>query len=69
MLKRKKHRERKNTKIKDIETNIFETELKLKEHREQEKIAKEKKVIDNMKDNPKVFYSYIREQKDEDTQI
>ena len=31
--------------------------------------TKEKKVIDNMKDNPKIFFNYIKEQKDKDAQI
>ena len=29
----------------------------------------EKKVIDNMKENPKVLFDYIRRQKDRDTNI
>merc|ERR1711915_645492 len=56
MLKRKKRRketERNKEKIKDIETNILEMELKIKKHREHEINTKEEKVIDNMKDNPK----------------
>ena len=63
MLKRKKRRkqmERNKEKIKDIETNILETELKIKEHREHEINTKEEKVIDNMKDNPKIFFNYIK---------
>merc|ERR1712240_871106 len=72
MLKTKKRRkqvERNKEKIRDIETSILETELKLKEHREQEINTKEEKVIDNMKDNSKIFFNYIKEQKDKDTQI
>merc|ERR1712240_988692 len=55
MLKRKKRGkqvERNKEKIKDIETNILEAELKIKKHREHEINSKEEKVIDNMKDNP-----------------
>ena len=69
MLKRKKHRERNRKKIKCIETTINESEWRLKEHREKERNTKEEKVIDNMKDNPKVFFNYIRKQKDTDTKI
>merc|ERR1712240_970772 len=72
MLKRKKRRkqtERNKEKIKDIETNILETELKIKKHREHEINTKEEKVIDNMKDNSKIFFNYIKELKDKDTQI
>merc|ERR1712189_157882 len=66
MLKRKKRRkqvERNKEKIKDIETSILETELKIKNHREDEINSKEEKVIDNMKDNPKIFFNYIKELK------
>ena len=69
MLKRKIHRERNKKKIKCIETTINESEWRLKEHRENERNTKEEKVIDNMKDNPKVFFNYIRKQKDTDTKI
>ena len=29
----------------------------------------EEEVIENMKENPKIFYDYIRKQKDRDTKI
>ena len=29
----------------------------------------EEKVIENMKENPKVFYNHVRKQKDRDTKI
>ena len=69
MLKRKKHNAKNRHKEKCIEKNILETELKLKEHREWERNTMEEKVIDNMKENPKVFFDYIRRQKDKDTKI
>merc|ERR1711889_45039 len=72
MLKRKKRRkqvERNKEKIKDIGTSILETELKIKKHREDEINSKEEKVIDNMKDNPLIFFNYIKELKNKDTQI
>ena len=64
MLKRKKHITKNRNKEKSIENDILETEIKLKEHRDQEKYTMEKKVIDNMKENPKVLFDYIRRQKD-----
>ena len=38
-------------------------------HRHEEKVTKEKRVIENMKNNPKVLYDYINQQKDKDTKI
>ena len=69
MIKRKKHKERNKTKVKSMEKSIIEAEIKLKEHREQECNTMENKVIDNMKENPKVLFDYIRRQKDKDTKI
>merc|ERR1712240_668520 len=69
MHKRKKHITKNRNKGKSIENNILETEIKLKEHRDQEKYTVEKKVIDNMKENPKVLFDYIRRQKDRDLKI
>merc|ERR1712228_1012999 len=68
-LKRKKHSTKTRNKEKSIESDILETEIKLKEHRNQEKYTMEKKVRDNMKENPKVLFDYIRRQKDRDTKI
>ena len=69
MIKRKKHKERNKTKVKNMEKSIIEAEIKLKEHREQERNTMENKVIDNMKENPKALFDYIRRQKDKDTKI
>ena len=69
MLKRKKHREKNKNKAGSIEKDIFDTESELREHREQERDSKEERVINNMKDNPKIFFDYIRKQKDKDTKI
>merc|ERR1712082_452638 len=60
MLKRKKKGTRNKSKIKRIENSIIETEISLQEHRKQEK---------NMIENPKLFYDYIRKQKDRHTRI
>merc|ERR1711874_709375 len=54
MLKRKKHREKNKNKAGSIEKDIFDTESELREHREQERNSKEERVINNMKDNPKI---------------
>merc|ERR1711874_560176 len=54
MLK-KKHNVRNRNKEKCIEKSILETEIKLMEHREWERNTMKEKVIDNMKENPKVL--------------
>ena len=69
MLKRKKNTTRDKNKLRSIEISIIETEKRLAEHRKQEKNTLEEKVIENMKDNPKVFYDHVRRQKDKDTNI
>merc|ERR1711895_374329 len=69
MFKRKKHREKNKNKAGYIEKDILDTESELREHREQERNSKEERVINNMKDNPKIFFDYIRKQKDKDTKI
>ena len=38
-------------------------------HRQEERMIKEKRVIENMKNNPKVLFDYINKQKDRDTKI
>ena len=69
MLKRKKNTTRDKTKLKSIENDIIETEKRLVEHRKQEKNTTEIRVIEKMKENPKVFYDHIKRQKDIDTKI
>ena len=58
MLKRRKNITRDKNKLKSIENSIIEIEIenKLAEDRKQKKDTLEVKVIENMKDNPKVFY-------------
>ena len=46
-----------------------ETEIKLTEHRKLERNLKENRVIENMKENPKIFFDYIRKQKDNNKNI
>merc|ERR1712105_34755 len=69
MLKRKNNKTRVKNKLRPIENSIIETEKRLAEHRKQEKNTMEEKVIENMKENPKVFYDHVRRQKDKDTKI
>ena len=56
----RKHITKNRNKEKSIENDILETEIKLKEHRDQEKCTMENKVIDNMKGIPKMLFEYIR---------
>ena len=62
MLKRQKHIVQGKCKRKEIEKKIFETELKITDHRRKERKLKEKKVLENMDKDPKIFYDYIKEQ-------
>ncbi len=66
MLKRNKHRENNKNKVKLIEESIIETEKRLLEHRKYERNSNEERVIENMKENPKIFYDYIRKQRDKE---
>ena len=52
-----------------IEESIIETETILSEKRNQEKNINEKRVINNMKENPKVLFDYIKKQKEKDKKI
>ena len=52
-----------------IEESIVETETILSEKRNQERYINEKRVINNMKENPKVLFDYIKKQKDKDKKI
>ncbi|CAL4063314.1 unnamed protein product, partial [Meganyctiphanes norvegica] len=63
MLKREKHRTYSKLKEKMLEKKIHETETMLIHHRKEERRTKEKKVIENMKNNPKVLFDYINKQK------
>ncbi len=69
MLKRNKHRAKNKNKEKLIEESIIETEKRLIEHRKNERNTTEERVIENMKENPKIFYDYIRKQRDKEIQI
>ena len=69
MLKRNKHRANCMKKKRKIEESIIETEKALSKNRKQERYINEKRVINNMKDNPKVLFDYIRKQNDKDIKI
>ena len=69
MLKRKKNTTRDKNTLKSIEYDIIETEKRLAEHRKQEKNTTEIRVIEKMKENPKVLYDHIKKHKDTDTKI
>ena len=66
MLKREKH----NAYSKEIlENNILETEIKLIEFRRKEKLESEEKAINCMKENPRMFFSYINKQRNRKNEI
>ena len=52
-----------------IKESIIGTETILSEKRNQERNINEKRVINNMKENPKVLFDYIKKQKDKDKKI
>ena len=69
MLKRQRHTTKnRNDRIK-LQESITETEKRLIEHRKQEKSKNEKRVIENMKENPKILFDYIKKQKKQDNKI
>merc|ERR1711915_1117357 len=69
MLKRQKHSLLGKCKRKWIEKKILETELKITEHRRNERKLKEKKVLENMDKDPKISYDYIKEQNKSDNAV
>ena len=70
MLRRRlKHNVKKKSKKLEIEQSIMETERKLVEQRKLERKLKEKNVIENMKERPKIFFDHIRKQKIKNTRI
>ena len=63
MLKRDKQKAKSIEKKKEIENKISETEAELIQQRRKMKLESEKKAIECMKDNPKMFYSLINKNK------
>ena len=69
LRKRLRHNAKKKSKKLEIEQSIMETERKLVEQRKLERKLKEKNVIENMKERPKIFFDHIRKQKIKNTRI
>ena len=69
MLKREKHKAYSKERKKRFENKILETEKKLIESRRSEKLENEKRCIDSMKENPKMFYSFINRQRNRRNEI
>merc|ERR1712175_69453 len=65
MLKRKKHSTKNRNKEKSIENDILETEIKLKEHRDQEKYTMEKK--ERQKERKKQRNKETKKQRNKET--
>ena len=63
MLKREKHKACTKEKKKGIENRIFETEEQLIKTKQKKKLGSERNAMECMKQNPKMFYSIINNQK------
>ena len=62
MLKRGKRKAISNSKKEDIDKKIQEVEKQLIDERKNERIRNEKKIVDKIKTNPKVLYSYVKKE-------
>ena len=69
MLKRDKHRAYSKGKKKTLEKKIIETKENLIKCRRKEKLENEKKAIDCMEQNPRMFYAFINKQKNRKNEI
>ena len=69
MLKQKKYRAYNNEWKKSFKKKILETEQKIIESKRNERLDKEKQCIESMKDNPKVFYSFINKQRNRRVEV
>jgi len=69
MLKRKKHSAYSKERKRRCEKMILETEQKIIESKRNERLEKEKQCIESMKENPKVFYSFINKQRNRRVEI
>ena len=69
MLKRDKHRAYSKKKKMVIEKKIAETERELKESGIKEKMENERRAIDSMQEYPKMFYTYVNNQKNRRREI
>ena len=69
MLKRDKHRAYSKKKKMVIEKKIAETERELKESGIKEKMENERRAIDSMQEYPRMFYTYVNNQKNRRREI
>ena len=69
MLERDKQKAKSIEKKKEIENKIEETEVVLIQQKRKIKSESEKKAIECMKDNPKMFYSLINKQKNRKNEV
>ena len=69
MLKREKHRAYSKERKRRYEMKILKTEKQIIESKRKESLEKEKQCIDSMKENPKVFYSFINKQRNRRVEV
>ena len=69
MLKREKHRAYSKERKKRFDKKILETEQKIIDHKRSERLEKEKQCLECMKDNPRMFYSFINKQRNRRIEI
>ena len=62
MLKKGKRKAINNRNKEDIDKKIQEVEKQLIDERKNERIRNEKKIVDRIKTNPKVLYSYVKKE-------
>ena len=62
MLKRGRRKAVSNTKKDELDKKIQEVESQLIDERKKERIKSEKKIVDRIKTNPKVLYSYMKKE-------
>ena len=63
MLKREKHRAYSKEKKKKLDKKILETEQKMIDHKRSERLENKRQCLECMKDNPRMFYSFINKQR------
>ena len=68
-LKRGKNKVKGRKKAHDLDKKIQEIEREILIHKRDESILKERRVIQNMKEKPKMFFNYIKNQENRDAKI
>ena len=68
-LKRAKNKVKGRKKAQDLDKRIQEIEREILIHKRDESILKEIRVIQNMKEKPKMFFNYIKNQENRDVKI